>query len=285
MRTSQPLDRIVDRIASAHQLDGVADAVSGVLRKVIRPGPVEDLLTGVPAGHPMHPALVAVPLGAWVSSSALDLLGQGDGARTLTALGCVTALPAAVSGATDWLSTSGGARRVGLVHAALNYSALAVYGLSWRARHRGRRMRGVALSGAGAGLIAASGWLGAHLVYAQGVGVDTTVFEQLPEEWTDAGAEGDLAGDGGAARLEAAGVALLVTRQGDRLIAMADRCTHRGGPLHEGELADGCVTCPWHGSTFALQDGSVRSGPAVRPQPTLEARIRDGRVEVRRPSA
>ena len=49
----------------------------------------------------------------------------------------------------------------------------------------------------------------------------------------------------------------------------ADRCNHRGGPLHRGSLQDGCVTCPWHASRFRLEDGSVDRGPRGSPQPTL----------------
>ena len=62
---------------------------------------------------------------------------------------------------------------------------------------------------------------------------------------------------------------------------IADRCTHRGGPLHEGELQDGCVTCPWHFSRFRLEDGSVERGPATVPQPTYDVREVGDRIEVR----
>ncbi len=65
-------------------------------------------------------------------------------------------------------------------------------------------------------------------------------------------------------------------------MALADRCTHRGAPLHEGEVKEGCVICPWHDSVFDLRDGSVRSGPASRPQPVFDVQVSDGRVRVRR---
>jgi nitrite reductase/ring-hydroxylating ferredoxin subunit len=58
---------------------------------------------------------------------------------------------------------------------------------------------------------------------------------------------------------------------------------HRGGPLDEGELSNGCVSCPWHGSVFVLEDGSVERGPAAYTQPALEARVHDGSIEVRAP--
>ena len=80
---------------------------------------------------------------------------------------------------------------------------------------------------------------------------------------------------------EVGGVPVLIARQGGQLHALANRCNHRGGPLHEGELSDGCVTCPWHGSRFLLEDGAVDRGPASSPQPVYAARVHEGRVEVR----
>jgi nitrite reductase/ring-hydroxylating ferredoxin subunit len=115
-----------------------------------------------------------------------------------------------------------------------------------------------------------------------GVGVDTTAFQKLPSRWTDAGLEFDELTSGSAVAVEVGGVSVLISRSGRSVHAIANRCTHRGGPLDEGEIADGCVTCPWHGSRFDLADGSVQKGPATRPQPTLEARVSDGRVQVRR---
>jgi nitrite reductase/ring-hydroxylating ferredoxin subunit/uncharacterized membrane protein len=282
MRTWRPLETIVERIEAAERLDGIAETVSGLARKLIPPGPVEDVLTGVPAGHPLHPAIVTVPIGAWMSVGLLDAFGEDTAARRLTALGCVAAVPAAAAGASDWLSTSGAERRVGLVHALGNDAALTAYGLSWLARRRGQRARGIALSVLGAGLLAGAGWLGGHLAYGRGVGVDTTAFQHLPQDWTDAGPESDIPAEGALARMDADGIPLLVTRRGDAVIALADRCTHRGGPLHEGVVSGGRVTCPWHGSVFSLEDGTVRSGPATRPEPTFETRVQDGRLAVRR---
>ena len=63
--------------------------------------------------------------------------------------------------------------------------------------------------------------------------------------------------------------------------AISAVCTHRGAPLADGEFAAGCVTCPWHGSRFALADGRVEQGPATFPQPRFEARINGERIEVR----
>jgi nitrite reductase/ring-hydroxylating ferredoxin subunit/uncharacterized membrane protein len=282
MRTPKFVEGVVDRIERAEVLDKPAAVLIGVIGKVIRPGPIEDTLSGVPAGHPLHPALVAVPIGAWASAGVLDAFGDDDGARRLTGLGLLTALPASASGGSDWLSTDGAERRVGFVHALSNYVALGAYGASWLARRRGARRTGIGLSILGGTAVSFAGWLGGHLAYAQGVGVDTTAFQHFPSEWTDATGESELPAQGAVTAVDVAGVPVLLTRRAGGVVAFADRCTHRGAPLHEGTVADGCITCPWHGSVFSLDDGAVRSGPATRPQPLLETRVRSGRVEVRR---
>jgi uncharacterized membrane protein len=176
-RPPSPLVQLATRIENAEQLDRVATRIQEVFRRVMPPA-AAGALRGEPLGHPLHPALVSVPIGAWASASVLDVLGEGGAARKLIAVGCLTAMPTAAAGAADWVNTTGARRRTGLVHAAVNDTALATYLLSWRARRRGDRMRGVILSLAGAGLLGVGGWLGGHLTYSQGVGVDTGEFRE-----------------------------------------------------------------------------------------------------------
>jgi nitrite reductase/ring-hydroxylating ferredoxin subunit/uncharacterized membrane protein len=275
-------DAAVEGIEANEALDGLADRIAGVMRRLIRPGIVEDQLSGTPAGHPLHPALVAVPIGAWTTATALDLGGgDADSAEVAVAIGTLSALPAALAGWSDWLSTAGAERRVGLVHGLANVVGVSLQSASWVARRRGNRTLGTGLSLAALSITGAAGWLGGHLAYAMGVGVDTTAFQKYPSDWLDVLAEDDVPTTGSTVA-DAGGVPLLLARLDGRVVALADRCTHRGAPLHEGTVADGCVTCPWHDSVFALSDGSVVSGPATRPQPGLDVQVRDGRVQVRR---
>ncbi len=279
---SATLDKITDRLERTSLLDKPSDALAALLGRLLPAGRVGDVASGTPIGHPLHPVLVTVPIGSWVAATYLDLTGgDAKAAQRLVGLGNLAALPTALTGANDWLTTSAGERRVGLAHATLNYTALGLYVGSWLARRKGRRVKGAALAMAGAGAVGAAGWLGGHLSYALGVGVDTTAFQHFPGEWTDVGAESDLRADVPSG-VEAAGVPVLLVRHQGVLMALSDRCTHRGAPLHEGEVSDGCVTCPWHGSRFALADGSVKAGPATRPQPMAEVRVVEGRVQVRR---
>lgn len=274
-------DRLLDRIERAQVLDRTAELVARAARATIPRGVVEDTLTGKQLGHPAHPALVAVPIGAWTLTNYFDLTGDQDAAGTAQLVGVLAAVPAAATGAADWMTTAGAERRVGLVHAALNDVALGLHTWSWFRRRRGRTSSAVVLALAGSGVVALSGWLGGHLAYALGVGVDTTAFQKLPEDWVDALAESEVPAVG-VRRADVAGVPVLFARSGGRVVAYSDRCTHRGGPLDEGTVKDGCVTCPWHGSVFSLADGSVVSGPATRPQPSLDVEVTVGRVRVRR---
>ncbi len=167
------------------------------------------------------------------------------------------------------------------MHAAANTVGLTAYAASWWARRQGRHGLGVLLSTVGMSAVGLGGWMGGHLAYALGVGVDTTAFTHAEETWTDVAAAeevrvGELAG------VDLDGVPLVMTRLADRVVAYADRCTHRGGPLHEGTLEDGCVVCPWHGGRFDLEDGTVALGPPSRPAAAFEVREVAGRLQARR---
>ena len=166
------LNAFAEQIEQMKELDAPASFAQHLVRSAIGSGRAGEILSGEPLGHPLHPALVAVPTGAWLSASLLDLTGgNARAARRLVGLGIVTALPTAASGAHDWSTTEGEVRRVGFVHALLNDTALLLYGASWLARRRNRRLRGAVLSLAGAGVLSTAGWLGGHLVFVKRVGV------------------------------------------------------------------------------------------------------------------
>jgi nitrite reductase/ring-hydroxylating ferredoxin subunit/uncharacterized membrane protein len=278
---SRTLSHLLERVERSAELDGVASALTRFWSQVLSPQPVRDALSGRPIGHPAHPPAVSVTAGALMSATVIDLVGGPDArgaAAKLVAVGLVSATPTALAGWSDWLDTEQAEKRVGLIHATSNLVGLTAYGLSWLQRRRGGSGRGLGLIGAGA--LATGGWLGGHLVYAQGVGVDTTAFQSGPGQWTDVAAASRVTD--ALRQINVDGVAVLLTRLDGTVVALADRCTHRGGALSEGEREDDCVTCPWHGSAFDLVTGQVRRGPASRPQPVYETRERSGRVEIRR---
>jgi nitrite reductase/ring-hydroxylating ferredoxin subunit len=277
---------LADRIAVLEPLDTAAEPIAAKVRELIPGGPVKDALSGTWLGHALHPLMQLAPLGTWMSAVILDLIGgeDADGAADrLIGTGLLAAVPTFVSGWSDYADStvaSERVRRIGIVHAAANGTGALLFASSLMARSRGSRGRGKLLALAGLGAVGAGGWLGGHLSYAEGVGVDVTVFEDYPGDWTPVVSESELV-EGEPHRAELGGVPVVVVRSGGQVYALAERCSHRGGPLSDGEVADGCITCPWHGSRFRLQDGSVERGPAAYPQPALDVRVSGGTVEVR----
>jgi uncharacterized membrane protein len=159
------------------RLDGAVDALDGLVGARLGRGRPRELLGGRWLGHALHPLLTDVPIGLWVSATALDWFGgrrSAPAAQRLVGLGVVAAVPTAVTGLSDWTATNRDARRVGVVHAAANGVALLAYSGSWLARRRGHRLRGRVLALVGGVTAAVGGHLGGHLAIARGVGVDAT---------------------------------------------------------------------------------------------------------------
>ncbi|MFE2164021.1 DUF2231 domain-containing protein [Streptomyces sp. NPDC059447] len=133
----------------------VADPAIRVLQRGIRSlplGGMRDLLRGRPLGHPVHPVLVQVPIGCWLSASVLDVVpGAQRATTTLTAVGLAGVVPAAVAGWADWADLPPEQARVGLVHAVSNVAAVACYTASLTARLRGRAGEGAAVVAGRAG--------------------------------------------------------------------------------------------------------------------------------------
>jgi len=275
---------LIEAIENAEAIDKAANPLADAVGKLVPPGPVKDLLSGTKLGHPAHPVLTDVAIGAWSSAVFLDFLGGASSETAsdrLIALGILSAAPTAATGFSDWADTWGKARRVGLVHAGLNVGALLCFTASLVARKRGNRGGGKALSLAGAGVMTLSAYLGGHLSFRNGVGVDETVFDEGPADWTQIMDEADLP-EATPTTATVEGVTILLYRSGSTVRAIANRCSHRGGPLHEGECDGETVTCPWHASIFRLSDGGIVRGPATAPQPRYETRIEDGKVQIRR---
>jgi nitrite reductase/ring-hydroxylating ferredoxin subunit len=279
----QPFESVT-ALENAKALDRAVDPLRNFVRTVLGSGKVRDALHGVWLGHPVHPTLVQVSIGSFSSASILDVLpGNERASQALIATGLVSAAPAATTGWADWSELHEQQQRVGLVHAALNVAALATYGASLAARMHGDHARGRALAVGGLGLLGLAGFLGGHLSFRQAAGANHA--EDVPHlvspGWQDLCALDDLDGNGVPQRFMLADVPLLVVRRGERIDVLSDRCSHLSGPLHEGDVSDGCIVCPWHGSEFRLEDGSVRRGPATAPVPAFDVKADSGRLMVR----
>jgi len=290
--------QIVDRMAGASRLDPLSGRLTKLLDRV--PVAVRDALHGVWLGHPVHPMLAQIPVGAWTSAVLVDVvaLGLRDGdrragadraAEALLAIGLAAAPATAAAGAADWSKLLPEQQRVGLVHASTNVLAVGLLGASLVRRRRGRGGRLLGLLGVG---VAATGaGIGGELAYRWAAGPNHAqdVPHVTPEEWTEVGRLDEFAQRAPTLR-KVGDTPVVVVRRGSTVAVLADHCSHLSGPLHEGELIeDGgndCIVCPWHGSTFVLDDGTVRHGPATAPQPGFDVQVDDGVVRARvRPPA
>jgi nitrite reductase/ring-hydroxylating ferredoxin subunit/uncharacterized membrane protein len=281
--------QMMTRLEEARSLDSISDKLQAAVYAVAKPQALRDLLHGTWLGHPLHPVLVQVPVGSFLSAAILDLLpGKRSASTVLIAAGTAAVTPAVASGLLDWSQMTKDRRRVGLVHAAANTVAVGLYAASLAARLRGRTTRGKALGFAGLSVAGLGAYLGGHLAYAQSAGVNQAAPEivKMPEDWTLVCSLADLP-DGRPVVRTVADVPVLVYRHGGEVSALIERCAHESGPLGQGDVtgsgADACVVCPWHGSVFRLADGGVVHGPAASDQPSLRVRVRDGKVEVAQP--
>lgn len=283
------MDTTVARVTDVPGLDAVADPLSRAVRRSYEAaGPVgaraKDAAHGVWLGHPLHPVFTDVPLGAWTTALALDAAADGDegmerAATFAIGVGLAGAVGAAITGLTDWSETQGESRRTGLVHGLLNIAATGLMAAAFFQRRRRPTAGARVCAWSGYAIAAGSAYLGGHLVYDQRIGV-THAIEDLPDGYVAVADSASLA-ENSMTCVRAGDAHVLIVRQHGRLHALAHQCAHLGGPLSEGTLNDGSVTCPWHGSVFRLEDGRVLNGPSTHDQPRYEVRERDGKIEVK----
>ncbi len=285
---------IVDLIDRQQWIGRIGDALAPLVGKSFaafgsRGRQAKDFLNGVWLGHPLHPVLTDVPVGAWTSAFVFDIGAVVGGSEALEraasasiAVGLAGAVGAAVTGLTDWSDTDGSARRVGLVHATMNVTATALYVTSLVMRARRQRWLGRLYGLLGYAVAGSSAYLGGALVYTEQVGIDHAFGQDVPEQFTPVIHERELK-EGRPVLVHVGEVRVVLVRTGSRVHALADTCAHLGGPLSEGNVEHGTIECPWHGSTFALEDGRIVNGPTTYPQPVYECRIRGGQVEIRMP--
>jgi nitrite reductase/ring-hydroxylating ferredoxin subunit len=129
-----------------------------------------------------------------------------------------------------------------------------------------------------------SAYLGGHLVFQHKIGVDHAKDDTGPEDFVPVLPVTELV-EGRLRRAEVRGTPILLVRRGEQIFALAETCAHLGGPLSEGWLVEDTVVCPWHQSRYRLSDGHVVDGPSTYDQPCLQARVRNGQVEVRKAPA
>ena len=278
----------VDQIGWLRTLNDWLAAELVPLRERYQDNPALELMHGGRwLGHPLHPALSDLPVGLWAGATLLDVTDRGpaprrgiDAAGVLSAAGILAACATALTGLSDWTVSDEQDRRVGLFHGLLNTVALGLQGASLGTRMTGHRGTARALGAASLTVTAAAAYLGGHLVFTKGAMVSRVAWAIGPRRWARAVPEADVPDDTPVA-VEAEGRQIMLYRHRGVLYALDNICSHAGGLLSRGTVADLAVTCPLHGSRFALADGCVLRGPAHQPQPVLPTRIRNGWIEVR----
>ena len=251
--------------------------------------PLKDFLNGTWLGHPLHSAITDVPIGTLLLAVLLDLLDLRVAADVSLLVTALFMLAAATAGAADYVDTDGSARVRASLHSTLMVVGLVLVLASLVIRATGPvdRVIPIGLSIIALLVVTAGAFVGGEVVYNLGNMVSRHAFRGAGTKWIrlDLGELGDLADLPHATPTKArAGINdLVLVRIGTTVHALHAVCAHAGGPLPEGEVVDGCIQCPWHGSRFRLDDGRVAQGPALYDQPVYEIRAADGGgYEVRR---
>jgi len=215
-------ETLLDVVGQQQWLEQLSEKLQPLVTCTVREGVgprVKDFLHGVWLGHPLHPVLTDVPLGAWTAALVLDALdeisgheGFGRGADAAVTVGLTGAVAAAVTGLTDWAHLDGEKRRVGLLHGLLHTSAALLYSRSLLLRRRQERQAGRGYALFGFLVSTAAAYLGGALVYRYRVGVDHAAVSLPSRDFIPVLAESELPEDT-LRRVEVQQTPILLVRQ------------------------------------------------------------------------
>ncbi|HSO28650.1 MAG TPA: Rieske (2Fe-2S) protein [Candidatus Sulfomarinibacteraceae bacterium] len=285
------LGRLLTRLLDAQDVWArpLGDAVNRVLAAIFRPiRPIKDLLNGTWLGHPLHPAITDVPIGAFLVALVLDVGGVGRGALLASIVGQLAFIASAVTGLGDYTDTDGRARTRATVHGLMMLigGALTAASLVLRVGTDATGGLPLVLLAIGFLVIAAGAYVGGDVVYLFGNMVSRHAFRGAGTKWvrleTADGVEPDALPELVPARAKLGINTLVLVREGATVHALHDTCAHAAGSLSDGKVADGCVECPVHGARYRLRDGRVVRGPALYDQPAYEVRRGESGWEGRR---
>jgi nitrite reductase/ring-hydroxylating ferredoxin subunit len=274
-------------------LTWIADVVNAFYRVLGRPGKLlQDFLNGSWLGHSLHPVLTDVVVGGSTVAVGLEVL-RWFGVTGLVAaqawtllLTWLAALATIVTGLTDYKDTAtGDERNLAGTHGLINIVASIGFFVAWLAYLGGDPgTLGPVLLIASYLVLSVGAFIGGHVVFKYGYMVNHNAFSRgnRAREFTAVLPLADLP-DGTPTKAALGATGLVLVRRGDLVYALKETCSHAGGPLAEGHLEGDTVVCPWHASSFRLDDGTVRHGPATSRQVAYAARINGDQVEVQGP--
>ena len=215
--------------------------------------------------------------------------GLSRAADVILVFSLLTSLASIVSGLTDWNETFGEERRNGMLHGLTMVGASLAFVLSLVMRLNGdvsQRDPAIVVGIVGWLVLFAAAYLGGEMVFGYGTAVNRQAWSETKTRWQRL----DVAANGLEDRKPVVGktkegVDVFVAKLDGQLYAIANVCTHAGGPLNEGKWvgADRCeIECPWHASRFCVKDGHAAAGPATFDEIAFETRVSEqGFVEVR----
>jgi nitrite reductase/ring-hydroxylating ferredoxin subunit/uncharacterized membrane protein len=286
-------ERISARIISSNLLTKITVPLDKFLNRCFRAPALRRLkifLNGTWVGHPLHPVLTDIPIGAWTLAIVLDLIGLlfqlpqlGLASSIAVGVGVVGAAGAIAAGLMDWLDVDPPEKAIGAFHATLNTSATVLFVASFLIRWGQHWQPGwgtFAVALAGYLLVMGGGYLGGIMVFHMGVMINRNAYRSGPDDFRLAAATGDLV-EGQLERLLIEEQPILLAKLDGKIHALSAVCSHYGAPLNEGTVVDRTIECPWHFSRFSLEDGRVVQGPACAAVPAYECRIVNNQVQIR----
>lgn len=264
---------------------------------------LKDIMEGKPLRAPVHPALVHLPIALLPLATVFDVASHAvnvtafpfvRSAFICLVTGIATALLAAVFGFVDYtdIRNDHPAKRVATAHLVLNLVAVGLYAGSAGLRFgtldaAATPWLPLILALVALAVLSYSGYLGGILVYDDGVAVgrhrrrtptpEQTIIVRTNGKPVPVANAADL-GEGESLRVDIDGTIAAVVKSNGEIHAFQEFCTHRFGPLSEGKLENGQVTCPWHGSCFDVRTGKVAHGPAKVDLLTFRTEVRDGKI-------
>ncbi len=285
-------ERVESTLTHSRIIRGLASAIQKLMKALLpKPlKPLRDFLHGTWLEHPLHPVLIAVPIGAWTAAVVLDLIALIFGVANLglasaivIGLGVLGALGAIITGLTDWMDVDPPELAVGVTHGLINIAATILFAISFFVRWAGNWQITIANfipAVLGYIVLTAGAYIGGSLVYRMGVMVNRDAHQTGPAEFVPVLKINQLP-DNKPIRVDAQGRPVCLIRRGEDVYAIGAVCSHYGGPLEQGQLTDSSIRCPWHYSQFSIKDGRVEAGPTTAPVPAYDVRIRNSQIEVK----
>lgn len=220
-----------------------------------------------------HAALAIVQFhGQGNVAPLVSLFTTGLGFQTFGAFALVVLFLMAATSHDFWLANLG-PRLWKSLHMAVYfaYASLVLHVALGALRSESRPVLAIAT---GAGMV----WLlTIHVVAAGREARQDRDAERAPDGWVDAGAVEEIPAD--RARIVCAGERIAIFKYDGKLSAVSNVCRHQAGPLGEGKIIDGCITCPWHGYQYLPGNGRAPA-PFTEKLETYDVRIVSGRVYV-----